>query len=64
MRTVLRYVDGKAIWSDNEPARAHMPGHGGQLVVGDSGKSANATVRSFMARQRNEIKRIAREIEG
>lgn len=29
------YVDGKPAWSENEPARARMPGSGGGLTLGN-----------------------------
>ena len=53
MRTVLRYIDGRAIWSENVPASPGSSKIGGSLVTG---KSAQQLHRESVAEHKAKVK--------
>jgi hypothetical protein len=54
MRTVLRYENGRAIWSDNIPASTGSSRLGGQLVVGGPGSVEMGRIQARIVRARME----------
>lgn len=60
MRTILRYVDGKAVWSDNTPASPGFIAIRGQLVTGEPG--VNDPIRHRDQQRRHKAK--LREAQG
>ena len=56
MRTIVRYVDGRAVWSENTPASPVMhASRGGTLVVGTPAVSKRDAYRAFVRAEQAKL---------
>lgn len=64
MRTVLRYENGRTIWSDSVPASTGSSRLGGELVQGDHGPVEQGRIQSRAQRARETALRGERLLEA
>lgn len=60
MRTVLRYVDGRAVWSENTPAYAGSIRWGGTTSFGAPGAYEQNRISSKVKREQERAERAGK----
>lgn len=61
MRTILRYEDGRPVWSENVPASPGFIAIRGQLVTGESGPNDRQRQRDY---QRKHLAKMREQAQG